>query len=184
MENPYSPPLDTNIAAPQEDSAESIRNAHIKTEASVKSVGTLMLLSSILIMVSSTPVIMALIDGNLDLSMSIVWLQIFVLIPIAIFQIFLGMGVRKLQKWSRVPTLCLAGLSLINLPIGTLFGAYILYLLFSQKGKMVFSDEYQAIIQETPHIKYKTSIILKIALVVVIVLVLLGLGAAFFSPPR
>ena len=44
---------------------------------------------------------------------------------------------------------------------------YILYLLLSKKGSMVFSPEYRLIIERTPHIKYRTSWILKGCLIFV-----------------
>ena len=43
---------------------------------------------------------------------------------------------------------------------------YILYLMLSEKGSVVFSPAYKEIIARTPHIKYRTSLILKIALAV------------------
>ncbi len=51
---------------------------------------------------------------------------------------------------------------------------YVLYLLLSSKGTMVFSPGYQAIIPQTPHVKYKTSWIVKLA--VTIFFVIFGLA--------
>ena len=48
--------------------------------------------------------------------------------------------------------------------MGTLIGFYMLYLLLSKKGTMVFSPEYKEIIAQTPHMKYKTSPVVWIAL--------------------
>jgi hypothetical protein len=62
-----------------------------------------------------------------------------------------------------------------------LINGYILYLVFSQKGKTVFSDEYQAVIQQTPHIKYRTSIIIWILLGLVALLLAIGLFATIFG---
>jgi hypothetical protein len=45
---------------------------------------------------------------------------------------------------------------------------YILYLLLSPKGSMVFSPEYWEAIERTPHIKYKTSWLLKGCLILFI----------------
>jgi len=53
---------------------------------------------------------------------------------------------------------------LIGFPIGTLIHGYILYLYWGTKGRKVFSPEYKQIIAGTPHVKYKTSIIIWILL--------------------
>ena len=67
---------------------------------------------------------------------------------------------------------------LIGFPIGTLISGYILYLLWGKKGRVIFSPEYQAVIAATPHVKYKTSIVVWILLGLVVVLILAGIGAS------
>ena len=53
--------------------------------------------------------------------------------------------------------------------------------LFSAKGKMVFSEEYKGVIAETPHIKYRSSIVTWI-LLGLLVIILLGIMAALIIP--
>jgi hypothetical protein len=48
--------------------------------------------------------------------------------------------------------------------VGMLIAGYILYLLLSPKGAVVFSRPTREIIARTPHVKYRTSPILKVAL--------------------
>ena len=48
---------------------------------------------------------------------------------------------------------------------------YILYLIFGKKGQMIFSPGYQEIVAETPDIKYKTSKVVWIVLLLLILLV-------------
>ena len=69
----------------------------------------------------------------------------------------------------KIPVTILSGLGLLSIPIGTLINGYILYLMYSQKGKVVFSPEYQDIRDATPEIQYQTS---KLAWGILIVLVL------------
>ena len=82
---------------------------------------------------------------------------------------------RRIVDAVRDPVLALG---LLSFPVGTIINGYILYLLFSKKGERVFSADYQAIVDATPHIKYKTSIIVWIFLV----LLLLMIGAAVIVP--
>jgi hypothetical protein len=64
-------------------------------------------------------------------------------------------------------------------PIGTLINAYILYLVFSRKGRTILSEDYQQVIAATPHIKYKTSIIVWIFLGLLVALLAIAfLGIA------
>ncbi len=104
----------------------------------------------------------------------------------------MGYGLRHLQPWARWVTIVLMGLSLFSTVvqivilaamnpvaagaglgvsiIPSLITGYIFYLVASAKGAMVFSREYREIVRQTPHIKQKTSLIVK---------VLLGLLVAF-----
>ncbi len=68
-------------------------------------------------------------------------------------------------------------IGLLGFPCGTVISAYLLYLLFSPKGELVFSDPYEEIIQGTPHIKYKTSIIVWIFLFILIGVILAAIIA-------
>jgi hypothetical protein len=114
-----------------------------------------------------------------------------------------GYGLRHLHVWARWVTIVLTSLSLLlNLgqvvlasvanpqaggavfgvvAIPSLITAYILYLVASAKGAVVFSREYKEVIRRTPHIKYKTSIIVKILLVFLVVVILLGLSGFLYS---
>ena len=75
----------------------------------------------------------------------------------------------------------LAGIGLIGFPIGTLISAYILYLLGSQKGVQVFSDEYAEVIAATPHIKYRSSKLVIVLVVLLVALVVIGVVAGLMS---
>jgi hypothetical protein len=130
--------------------------------------------------------------------------QLFVYIGIAVlYAAFaaglaaLGIGLVRLKKWARWVTVAVTGLqigvtvlssgllvastgdpwALIGLGFGLLISGYILYLLVSAKATMVFSQEYRAIIDETPHIKYKTSCLVKGCLGIFLALI----GLAVFS---
>ena len=53
----------------------------------------------------------------------------------------------------------------------------ILSSMLGEKGKVVFSDAYQEAIRQTPHIKYKTSLAVKVSLAVLIAVILVGVIA-------
>ena len=55
----------------------------------------------------------------------------------------------------------------------------VLYLIFSKKGAMVFSDEYKEIIRQTPEMKYRTSIVVWIFLGLLVLLIVVGIISAF-----
>jgi hypothetical protein len=90
--------------------------------------------------------------------------------------------VRRLKPWARIGSGILSGIGLLGFPIGTIINGYILYLLFSKKGSMVFSDEYKRVIQQTPHIKYRTSVIILVALGLLLFLMMLAMVGLFFAP--
>jgi hypothetical protein len=104
-----------------------------------------------------------------------------VYVPLAAASIAIGRGLRKLRGWVRVPVGILSAIGLIGFPIGTIINAYILYLIFCEKGTMVFSPQYAEVIRQTPHIKYRTALWLWILLAVLIAVVIVGLVAALMK---
>jgi len=156
--------------------ADQIRNEHIKHEASVKSVGLLYFLGgtgfALLGLVSCMGGTFASIMIGLALA------------GVGAGQIVVGVGLRRLRSWARIPTGILSGLGLLGFPMGTLINGYILYLIFCQKGATVFSDDYKQVIAETPHIKYRTSIIVWIFLGLLFFLIVFALIAFGLRPRR
>ncbi len=164
---------------------EEIRQEHIKHEASIKSVGTLYLIGGVLMVLSGFGMMAGAAAGSSgggdfgpEAAGFMIGMTIFYLV-IGVLMVFLAFGIRKLKSWVRIPVTILSGLGLLNIPIGTLINGYILYLVWSKKGKMVFSDEYKQVIEATPHIKYKTSIIVWIILIIMVLLLVGALVAAF-----
>jgi hypothetical protein len=158
--------------------AEEMRNQYLKHEASVKSIGVLYYLGGagfLLVGIGAT-----LSRGTRSPGLEGLFLSAVCLL-LGAGQIWVGSGLRRLRKWARLPTGILSGLGLLGFPIGTLINGYILYLIFSQKGSTVFSDEYQAVIEQTPHIKYRTSVIIWIFLGLVLLLLAIGIFAALFA---
>jgi hypothetical protein len=160
---------------------EETRNQHIKHEASLKSVGILYYLGGAALFFAGLATIPAALSSNAKPE-ALVASMIFVLL--GVLQVWTGAALRKFRSWARVVAGVLSGIGLLGFPIGTIINAYILYLLFSQKGKTVFSPEYQQVIQQTPHIKYKTSIIVWIFLGIIVLVLLLAVGSAIFSSKR
>jgi hypothetical protein len=87
-----------------------------------------------------------------------------VYLAIGALMLFVARGVRQLRPWARTTTIVLAAIGLLGFPMGTLINAYILYLMLAKKGKRIFEDDYKDIIEATPHVKYRTSIVVWIVL--------------------
>src|SRR4030042_1813804 len=166
--NPVQPP---NPAA----AAEEIRRQHLNHEASVRSIGALYFFGAFFIILVG---IGFFLDRETPLGVRIAGVLI---IGLGFFQFWIGRGLRALKSWVRIPTGIFSGIGLIGFPLGTIINAYILYLVFCKEGKTVFSPEYRQVIAATPHIKYKTSIISWIILVILIVIVVLGAIAVSLS---
>jgi hypothetical protein len=149
-----------------DNSADTIRKDHIKHEASIKSVGIFYFLGAGLMALAGLAP--ALSGRGEDILFALVFFAF------AVGLVAAGVGIRRLKPWARIVSGVLSGIGLLGFPLGTLINGYILYLLFSRKGSTVFSEEYQGIIAATPHIKYKTSIVVWI---LVGLLLLLGLLA-------
>lgn len=164
-DNPYAPPTAPSAVNPGQSTSESIRKLHLKHEASVKSIGTLYFIGGFFLIVASVATLFVERGpSNLPVSGGLVLL--------GALQIWLAISIRKLKKGAKIPAIILSVIGLIGFPVGTLLSAYFLYLLCSKKGTMVFSDEYARVIAETPHIKYRTSVVVWILLAILILLVI------------
>ncbi len=158
-------------AAPAD--AEAIRREHIKHEASVRSIGSLYLLGTGLLTFAAIAGLLTLSNAPADSETEGVSVAVSVLLLVfAALYFQVGRWLRALNPKGKTPATILAIIGLLGFPIGTLINAYILYLLNSKKGAVVFSAEYAAVRAATPHIRYKTSII---------VWIFLGLLLALFA---
>ncbi len=185
-ENPYQAPAVTEVAA--ETDAERTRRKYLNHEASVKGVGTLYLLGGVLggvtLLFGLVPIFVAAKTGGSSEEIGKIVGEAAVAIisggVIGGLQLFAGLGLRKLTKTGRVLGAVVAGISLIFIPVGTILGAAILYLLLGAQGKVVFSPGYREVIAQTPHIRYRTSKWLWIILLLVVGLIIVGGAALFF----
>jgi hypothetical protein len=175
--NPYAPPTarvdDVGVVDSQ---AEAIRQEYIKHEASVRSVGILYLISGVFGTLGALVVIAA--GAFADESNGLMLVLGVVYLALSIFLFFVGRGVRRLESWARMTSVIFACIGLLGFPIGTLINGYILYLMLSAKGKRIFQPDYADIIAATPHIKYKTSLLVWILLAII----LFAIGAAIVIP--
>jgi len=158
------------------NAAEQIRKDHIKHEASVKSVGTLYFLAATFLLIAGVAGVIT--NDGVEMVLGLV------LACLGGLQIWVGVGLRRLKPWARIATAIVSGFGLLGFPLGTLINGYILYLVLSQKGRTVFSEDYQRVIEQTPHIKYKTSIIVWIFLGLLCLLIGLALLGFLFGGRR
>jgi len=186
--NPYAvttslqmdPRLEANV------DAEHVRRTNLSHEASIKSVGFLYILGSIFsILYGALTLSVGLgswlmrgsaisAEGAKAIGPSEISIGAFIA-AVGTLQFYAGWSLRSLNATGKPVAIGIACLGLLGIPIGTLISAYILYLLLSEKGKIVFSPEYRAIIAATPHIRYRTSIVVWIFLILLIALILMGI---------
>ncbi|EMI17845.1 putative membrane protein [Rhodopirellula maiorica SM1] len=179
--NPYVPtsqvgPTATVIG----DDVESMRRYYLSHEAAVKSIGILYMLGAIFMVPIGLFIMLApVMPGEEAIGIKIAMRAIgFLYFSLGLLQGFTAVGLRKLRPWARIVATVFSVLGLLAFPLGTLISAYILYLLLSEKGKMVFSPGYEQVMAQTPHIKYKTSIIVWIFLGLLVALVTFAIVVA------
>ncbi|TWT79419.1 hypothetical protein CA13_08190 [Planctomycetes bacterium CA13] len=187
--NPYSPPSGGGMAGPVaagNNDAERTRNQYLSHEASMKGIGLLYLLGSVLLLFMG---VLTLIGGiatlaaggkNPEAGVIIMVLSVFYL-GFGALQLFVGRGLRRMQEWARITAGVLTIPGLLGIPIGTLVSAYFLYIFFSEKGKYVCSDHYRQVVAATPHIKYKTHPAVWAVLIVLVLVIVFGIIALVFT---
>ena len=204
-DNPYAPSgssygdasLDANFDLSQ---AELIRKSHLSHEANIQSFGCLYTVGGIMgilggifyiglgifILAGGTPPAAGagagagaaqepLVAGITTTLVGIVFLAI------ASAQLFAGRSMQTLNPSGKILAVVVSAIGLLGFPCGTIISGYLLYLLLSAKGEMVFSSAYKEVMQATPHIRYRTSIIVWIFLFILIGVILLGVLAAIFG---
>lgn len=187
-ENPFASPqtvADEGLEK-QDSPAEKIRRQYLSHEASVQSIGWLFVWQAVVGSMAATGLIVEAFPPPGTVAPFERMLMIpagFVVAGIASALFWTGIGLGKLRAKVRMSAIIFSALTLIAIPIGTLFGGYSLYLLLSERGKYILSPEYTRIRAATPHIKYKTSIGTWICLVVLLVMFMLtiGVGIVWFE---
>jgi hypothetical protein len=210
--NPYAPPASMIDDEPIDlipvgdlAAAEAIRRAHIGHEAAVKSIGSLHYLGAFFgflgVAFLTIGGLSKVGEANAE-QIGFVVGGALVYVVMSSVHLALGIGLRKLQTWARWTDVALISLSLMMLVIGIvgmammriypavigyliggLIPGYMLYLLVSSKAATMFSPEYKTIIARTPHLKYRTSFMLKILLALFVAILVLAMLAAFLGAP-
>lgn len=181
VSNPYAPTSAVLVLPGAGGDVEATRKMYLTHEASVKSIGTLYMLGAILGGLSTVVYLImaaaALSSPQGEFSGIFMIVASVFAAGFTVLYYFMARGLWALQPWSRTVATIFSALGLIGFPLGTIISAYFLYLLLSQKGAVVFSDDYKRVIQATPHIKYKTSIVVWILLGLLVLLLVGGIMA-------
>ncbi|HEY5911798.1 MAG TPA: hypothetical protein VJA21_14445 [Verrucomicrobiae bacterium] len=164
----------TTLSCRQEH-AEELRQTHLSREAHVKGFGLLYIVAGCIFGISGCSVAF-----DPERSRRYEYVPFYAL-ALALLFLSTGMGLRKLRPWSRIVSGVISGFGLLVFPFGTLINGLVLYMLFSQKGAMVFSERYQRAIAVTPNLKYRTPIILWILLGIVLLLFIVAVFYAGYS---
>jgi hypothetical protein len=194
-----------------DNDAELIRREHLGREANIKSLGHLDYLGAFFCGITTVVFAMTgmgVLQPRMNQPDALdPMMQKLIFGGIAVFYLLftvllgaVGYGLTHLQNWARWTQVVLTSLGLLYVAFLTLatmminpvaglvvmlfgggIGGLILYLLVSSKVGVVFSREYKEVILKTPHIKYKTSIIVKILLGLLLLLIGLGVLAAIFG---
>jgi hypothetical protein len=183
--NPYAPTVNVTKEAGYESDAEAFRKKYISHEASVKSIGTLYLIgTAIMIPLGLASLVIPLLTttnatGGPDIFFVLGVGAVYLAFGIGYG--FVGVGIRQLRPWARIVGIVFSAIGLIGFPIGTLISLYFLYLLASEKGSVVFSDSYKQVIAQTPHIKYRTSVIVWVLVALLLIVLAMGVVGMFFA---
>jgi hypothetical protein len=174
--NPYAPPkaaVEDVVAFSGE--ADEIRREHIQREAAIRSIGILYYIGGAALTLLALG---ALAGSNAALGNMAMHAKAPLAVMGVIFlgfgvgTIFVGRGLRNFRPWARITSIVIAILGLANPPVGTLVNIYILYLLFSEKGRRIFESDYPEIVAATPDVKAKTSIVVWLFLGILVLAIL------------
>ena len=175
--NPYVTPQAVVADDGAGSEAEAVRKEHITHEASVKAVGMLFMLGGVLTLIGAGVGLFAP-GATAGENKAVLVVAGLLIGALSIAYLACGWALRTLKAWARIPAAVLAAIGLLGFPIGTLINAYILWLVLSGKGRVVLSADYAAIVEATPHIKYRTSVVVWVVLGLLGILLLVVVFAA------
>lgn len=173
--NPYAPPRAAALI--EESSPEAIRRAHIGHETSVKAVGGLYALLGGLMLL---PVFIGMLETLTRASRGNDFVTLALVLLLGAGALVLGASTRRLKPWARIAMAVVSGLlaavTLLSV-VFPLLNVYVLWLMLSAKGRMVFSPAYQQIIELTPDVRPRTSVITWMLFCLVMLFVIAVLAA-------
>lgn len=186
--NPYAAPL-TETEAPLDattDDLVAIRRKHIGAEASIKSIGSLDYFGSVIMIIAAAGAFFPFPSSAYEFGRAVGSFIVSAGIGAGIF--YLGFKTRELNPTARIvqTVFLIPGtlISVITAPGALFWSLVIAYVLWSGKARVVFSEHYRkVVIPATPEIKYRSSIIMWIGLILV-VLVFGAIGVAMFATRR
>jgi hypothetical protein len=94
-------------------------------------------------------------EDSVMIQMSATFLVIFGVVQIvsSIPGFVVGWYLFKLKNWAKIVVTIFLVVGLLGIPFGTAFGGFYLWVLHSEKGKQVFTDEYRHAVATTPDIQ-------------------------------
>lgn len=206
--DPYAPPAaDLGRPATEVDradvaEAEAIRRHHIAHEASIKALGGLNYIGAVGCGIGGVATVVLAFaprvgDQQMGRGAAVGFGALLMLL--AVLYGFLGRGLRRLRPWGRWLIVTLIGLGFLanfvklsldasgdlaanlgGMFCSSLIPTYVLFLMLSKKGQVVFSPAYKSVVARTPHVKMKMSIIVKVlGGLLLFVLGLMAIGVIF-----
>ncbi|MCB9760680.1 MAG: hypothetical protein H6739_12630 [Alphaproteobacteria bacterium] len=197
-ENPYAPP-DADLEAPETQPFEgltfgvledplSLRRRHLSHETGLRGVGTVYMLAGGLCGLFGlsllTIVAFDLLVVHSPKDAALVVRIIGVLVASAACcaaLLWLGRGLGRLNPRVRVGVTVTSALALLWVPVGTVFGLWSLYLLYAEKGQVVFSQRYAEAREKTPQLRPRPSILGVLAVISAAAVTLLALIGALLD---
>lgn len=136
---------------------ESIRRQYLQHERAVHSVSTLFFFSAIMSLLASVLVVAApflyMLNSDWKLAGSAVLaclLLSLILIGLVVIQALVAITLRRKVGNARFAATLLAALGMFAFPFGTIFGIYILIIMWSKETPIVLSEDYKKVIRATP----------------------------------
>ena len=178
--------------SPATTDAESTRRRYFAHEETIRSIGTYFCFAGVFQLVAGAillffriKVFVSLQDVNLgghfDPSRFVISMaqQAFFVLAIGGLTIWTGRCYRELNQSAYVAGIIVAVLGLLNVPIGTIASAVILYLITSDRTHFVLSDRYHQTIAATP--QFQWTMVGWVKIVIALTLVEIPVGLAIFS---
>jgi uncharacterized membrane protein len=97
-----------------------------------------------------------------------------IILLVGLCYLVVWIGLRRFQAGARIPAIVLSCVGLLGFPLATVFSIYNLTKLLQQKTKVILSDEFRMIIEQTPHLKCRASCGIWIVLFLFLLVIAIG----------
>lgn len=170
--NPYQPPVSVETTR-EVDPADAvmIRRAHLPHEIIVKCIGAYWIMCTALAGWHVWSYLQSMPDSGIQWEESLTWILILATV-VALLKAFTAVYLMRLARWSTIAATILALTSIWGFSFACIVNLFLLFTLWSKKGRKLYTPFYQQIVAATPEVKCRKTPSFKLLFIILTIAII------------